>query len=222
MGNAPSKKPPAITAHDRAILDLKVQRDKLRKYQKKLALVVQNEADVAKAHLRNGDKRRALIALKKKKYQEGLIEQTDMQLLNLEQMTETIEFTLIERDIFEGLKKGNAVLNEIHKEMNIESVQKLMDDTADAIEYQNEIDQVLSGRLNESEMQDIEDELDALVAQELHSLAPANTALPIPNDIEEDLPSVPMTEPGEATRIKIRDGKEKARGRQREEQLAAS
>ncbi len=48
--------------------------------------VAQKEVDVAKRHLQNGDKRRALLALKKKKYQEKLLEQTDQQLFQLEQL----------------------------------------------------------------------------------------------------------------------------------------
>jgi hypothetical protein len=36
-----------------------------------------------------------------------------------------------------GLQKGNEVLKELQKEMNIDKVMKLMDDTQDAIEYQN-------------------------------------------------------------------------------------
>ena len=35
-----------------------------------------------------------------------------------------------------GLKQGNEVLKEIHKEMNIESVEKLLDETAEARAYQ--------------------------------------------------------------------------------------
>jgi charged multivesicular body protein 6 len=35
-----------------------------------------------------------------------------------------------------GLQQGNAVLREINKEMSFELVEKLMDDTADAIAYQ--------------------------------------------------------------------------------------
>ena len=35
-----------------------------------------------------------------------------------------------------GLKQGNEVLKEIHKEMNIESVEKLLDETAEARQYQ--------------------------------------------------------------------------------------
>lgn len=37
----------------------------------------------------------------------------------------------------EGLSNGNAVLKEIHNEMSLEDVERLMDDTADAIAYQN-------------------------------------------------------------------------------------
>ncbi|KAI9345547.1 Snf7 family [Obelidium mucronatum] len=207
MGNTNSKRPPAITAQDRAILDLKVQRDKLKKYQKKLALVAEQETTVAKHHLKNGDKKRALIALKKKKYQESLLEKTDMQLLNLEQMCETIEFTLIERDMLEGLKQGNAVLAEIHKEMSVEAVQQLMDDTADAVAYQNEIDELMGSKLNDADMEDIEEELDALVAQEFATMPqiPVNT-LPEAT-IDLSLPDVPTSEPTEAP------GKEKGKAK---------
>lgn len=48
-----------------------------------------------------------------------------------------IEFSLIEKDVLYGLKQGNAVLKEIHKEMDLESVEKLMSDTAEGIAYQN-------------------------------------------------------------------------------------
>ncbi len=35
-----------------------------------------------------------------------------------------------------GLKQGNEVLKEIHKEMNLESVEKLLEETQEAREYQ--------------------------------------------------------------------------------------
>jgi len=43
---------------------------------------------------------------------------------------------LVEKDVIFGLQQGAAVLKEINKEMSLESVEKLMDDTADAIAYQ--------------------------------------------------------------------------------------
>lgn len=35
-----------------------------------------------------------------------------------------------------GLQQGNKVLSEIHKEMSIENVEKLMNETQEAIAYQ--------------------------------------------------------------------------------------
>lgn len=55
------------------------------------------------------------------------------------------------------------MLKELQKEMSLSDVEKLMDETADAIAYQNEIDELLSTRLSEAEVEDIERELDALV-----------------------------------------------------------
>jgi hypothetical protein len=48
----------------------------------------------------------------------------------------TIEFSLVEVSVLHGLKQGNAVLKEIHKELNVESVEKLLEETAEAREYQ--------------------------------------------------------------------------------------
>jgi replication fork clamp-binding protein CrfC len=48
----------------------------------------------------------------------------------------TIEFSLVEVSVMHGLKSGNEVLKEIHKELNIESVEKLLDETREAQAYQ--------------------------------------------------------------------------------------
>ena len=48
----------------------------------------------------------------------------------------TIEFSLVEVSVLHGLKQGNEVLKEIHKELNVESVEKLLEETAEAREYQ--------------------------------------------------------------------------------------
>ncbi|TPX31688.1 hypothetical protein SmJEL517_g05063 [Synchytrium microbalum] len=179
-----------ITDKDRAVLDLKVQRDKLKQYQKKIQAVVDREVQVAKEHLKNGDKRRALIALKKKKYQLQLLDQTDNQLLNLEQLTNSIEYALVEQDVIKGLEQGNQVLKEIHKELSVEAVQKLMDDTADAIAYQNEVEEILGSKLTEQDDAQIEAELDAMVEQQQVQLP----SVPV-EPIDLALPDVPDTQP---------------------------
>ena len=48
----------------------------------------------------------------------------------------TIEFSLVEVSVLHGLQQGNEVLKEIHKELNIENVERIMEETAEAREYQ--------------------------------------------------------------------------------------
>ncbi|KAJ3300691.1 Vacuolar protein sorting-associated protein 20 [Borealophlyctis nickersoniae] len=202
MGNLISKDKNGrkVTTKDKAILDLKIQRDKLKQYQKKIHTVLDREVEVAKHHLRQGDQGRALLALKKKKYQERLLAQTDQQLLNLEQLTGQIEYALVEQDIMRGLAQGNEVLKEIHKEMSLDAVQKLMDDTADAIAYQAEIDELISGKITEEDEEEIMAQLDAFIEEEAASKLPTvpNKSLPETGEKVQmvageilDLPAVP-------------------------------
>ncbi|KAG0083299.1 Vacuolar protein sorting-associated protein 20 [Podila epicladia] len=187
MGSNSSKpKAAKITAHDKAILDLKVQRDRLKQYNKKLENVITKETDNAKKHLAKGEKQRALLALRRKKFQEGLLEKTNLQMTNLDELTFSIEQALVEKQVFEGLAAGNQVLKELQKEMSLSDVEKLMDETADAIAYQNEIDELLSTRLSEAEVEDIERELDALVEAEMAAKLPAVPA-PSTRELEPSL-----------------------------------
>jgi charged multivesicular body protein 6 len=48
-----------------------------------------------------------------------------------------------------GLQQGNKVLSEIHKEMSIENVEKLMSETQEAIAYQKvRLDEFLTALLD--------------------------------------------------------------------------
>lgn len=48
--------------------------------------VLAREQEIAKLHLANGQKDRALIALRQRKYQQSLLDKTDGQLETLEQL----------------------------------------------------------------------------------------------------------------------------------------
>ena len=62
---------------------------------------------------------------------------TDAQLEQLEKLTSSVEFALVQKDVVFGLQQGTNVLHEIHKEMGgLDHVEKLMGETADAIAYQ--------------------------------------------------------------------------------------
>ncbi|KAL4241606.1 Snf7 family protein [Abortiporus biennis] len=175
---------PKITKQDRAILDLKLQRDKVKQYQKKIQAVLDREHEIAKQHLAAGQKDRALLALRRRKYQETLLQKTDGQLENLEGLVSTIEFSLVEVSVLHGLKQGNEVLKEIHKELNVESVEKLLEETAEAREYQREIDEMLAHNMTVEDEEAVQAELKELERETLAEQKPAIS-----------LPSVPTTQP---------------------------
>jgi len=154
-----------VTAQDRAILDLKNQRDKLKQYQKKISTVVERETQIAKQLLQQSKKKQALLALKKKKYQEGLMEKTDNMLMNLEEIVNSIEFAQMEKEVFDRLKTGNETLKEINKEMSIEAVEQLMEDTQEAIQYQKEVSDILAGKLTQEDEDDVLKELEEIEKQ---------------------------------------------------------
>ncbi|KAJ4990546.1 snf7 family protein [Stagonosporopsis vannaccii] len=227
MGNTSSSN--KISAQDKAILDMKNQRDKLRQYQKRITVLTDREKAIAKECLAKGDTNRAKLALRRKKYQEGLIQKTDAQLAQLEQLTSDVEFALVQKDVLYGLQQGTAVLKEIHKEMGgIENVEKLLGENAEARAYQEvrttallyrarglvfssiftnyslqpqEISELLANKMSNQDEDEVEDELEAMERE----LNPTIT-----------MPQPPTTQPEFTKEEKDRIAKERAQRRARE------
>ena len=142
---------------------MKNQRDKLQQYQKRITVITDRETAIAKECLARGDKPKALLALRRKKFQESLLTKTDAQLETLEQLTSNVEFSLVQKDVVYGLQQGTSVLKQIHAEMGgIENVEKLMGESEDARAYQQEISEMLKGQISNQDEDEVEDELKAL------------------------------------------------------------
>ncbi|KAJ5281891.1 hypothetical protein N7478_007263 [Penicillium angulare] len=197
MGNTSSSQ--KISSQDRAILDLKNQRDKLKQYRKRITVLTDRETEIAKECLAQNDRRRALLALRRKKYQESLLDKTDGQLAQLEQIASQVEFALVQKDVMFGLQQGTEVLKAINKEMGgIEGVERLMGETEDARAYQEEISQMLEGNLTNQDEEDVEEELLALQRQVSKPKVATpnlpnvpNNALPTPEETEVENPEEP-------------------------------
>ncbi|XP_030646439.1 charged multivesicular body protein 6-like [Chanos chanos] len=188
MGNVFGRKgrPSRVTEQDRAILQLKQQRDKLRQYQKRITLQLEKERLLAKQLLKDGKKERALLLLKKKRYQDGLLDKTENQIANLERMVQDIEFAQIEIKVIEGLKVGNDCLKRMHEVMSIEDVERILEETQDAIEYQRQIDELLAGALTEEDEEAVLAELEAIALGEDVTL-PEVPSEPLPAETEGEL-----------------------------------
>eukprot|EP01104_Vermistella_antarctica_P017075 TRINITY_DN5987_c0_g1_i1.p1 TRINITY_DN5987_c0_g1~~TRINITY_DN5987_c0_g1_i1.p1 ORF type:complete len:236 (-),score=82.51 TRINITY_DN5987_c0_g1_i1:79-786(-) len=200
----PQQQRPALSAHDKAVFEIKNQRDKLQQYQKKMRHIIEKETTMAKDMLRKGDRSRAMLALKRKRYQEQLLKKSHVQLDNLQQMVDSVEFASMERRVFEQLKQGNSVLKAIHQEMSAEDVENLMLETEEAIEYQQQIDQMLSRNLTERDDEAVEDELDRMLTEKLNQQMPSiPSALPATHpegeatDVGALMPSAPSHDPVE-------------------------
>lgn len=133
--------------------------------------------------------RRALLLLRKKKFQEQILVKTDGQLENLERMVHDLEYTQIETKVIDGLKVGNEALKKLQEILSIDEIEKVMDETREGIEKQEEINTLLSGALSDEDEGAVEAELDALIAQEAEEETPEVPAEEVP------LPDVPEDEP---------------------------
>ncbi|GAA5927086.1 Snf7 family protein [Sporobolomyces koalae] len=182
-----------ITPQDRSILDLKLQRDKLKQYQRKIEVVLKREREIAAESLRAGNKQRALIALRQKKYQESLLSQTDSQLETLQKLVQSIEFSLVEKDVLFGLQQGSEVLKQLNQELDINKVEKLMDETREGIAYQEEVSALLSSRISAQDEEDVLAELAALQEAEVGDKLPQVPVnqLPLPERTDEPTKVLP-------------------------------
>ncbi|XP_075073013.1 charged multivesicular body protein 6 [Mixophyes fleayi] len=192
MGNIFGRKRRSrVTEQDKAVLQLKQQRDKLKQYQKKITLQLQRERVLAKQLLQDGKKEKAKLLLKKKRYQEQLLEKTDNQITNLEKMVEDIEFAQIEMKVIEGLKVGNECLKKMHEVMSIDEVERIMDETQEGIDYQRQIDELLSGSLTSEDEDAILEELEAITQEDLELPEAPTEPLPEPSPEKQAIKNKP-------------------------------
>ncbi|KMQ91489.1 charged multivesicular body protein 6-like protein [Lasius niger] len=188
---AKKKQSSRVTEQDKAILQVKQTRDKIKQYQRKIEQSLEKERLLAKELLKNGRKDRALLLLRKKKYQEQVLSRADGQLENLERMVHDLEFAQVEMKVVDGLRIGNTTLKQLHDLLSIDEIEKIMDETREGVEKQREIDEILSSTFTAEDNIDedeIETELDALLETELNEKTPEipkNVILP---DVPKDLP----------------------------------
>ncbi len=168
-----------VDKHDRAVLELKNARDKLQRYRKKLDLEAVQLTRQAAQLVRNGRKDRALMTLKIKKFKITNAEKADAQLFQVKKTIDTVEWEKEQTAVVKALKVGRDALQALHAQMPLDEVQALMDDTAEALEYEEEVSRILAGAFSagdedslENEFQTIQDEIEAEEIAELHGVLP--------------------------------------------------
>jgi charged multivesicular body protein 6 len=103
--------------------------------------------------------------------------------------------------VLDGLKSGSEALKRCHAMMSIDEIEKIMDETREGIDKQNEIDAILSGSLSPEDLEEVETELEKIMeeenlmtkSQQNIPLSPADSeALSLPEVPETPLPELPQ------------------------------
>jgi hypothetical protein len=154
-----------ITDIDRAILDLKIARDKLNIYKKKLNMDSEKLLVRAKGLKDSGDTEAALYLLRLRRQKLNQLENLDGQLYNLEQLVLTIQTKEQEVSVIDALTAGKDALKKMNEENSVEDVLKLMEDIQEQHDITSEITTLLgqgANAMTDDEMAEFEEELQGL------------------------------------------------------------
>ncbi|PNF23025.1 Charged multivesicular body protein 6 [Cryptotermes secundus] len=94
--------------------------------------------------------------------------------------------------VIDGLKVGNEALKKIHEVLNVDEVERILEETREGIEKQREIDDLLVGVLTPDDEEAVEGELERIIQAEMPDVPEEE-----PLAAEPALPDVP-SEPEKA------------------------
>lgn len=182
-----------ISDADRAVLDLKIARDRLRRYQAKLDSESATLTQQATQLLRAGKRDRALLTIKFRRFREEKIDEIDRQLLTVESMVNSIEWQEEQATVVASLRTGTDALNALNKAISIESIEALLEETREAQEKEQEISALLAQApvLSRDQENEIDEEL-ALLEE-----TPNATAIALPIAPVAKINAGANMEPGE-------------------------
>ena len=176
-----------LTAIEKAILDCKSCRDRIKKYIKSLEQKEEKSMNKVKELLQKKQRDRAKLYLKQKKLFAEQTKIADGQLEMINQQITNIESTTNMKQCVDVLNKGNTVLKQLQQEVSIEHWENIRDDLEDLKERDKEIGDFFKEKGVEQE------ELDEQCDEELNKLLVEIHG----NDI--DLPNVPKEQIPEDT-----------------------
>ena len=165
MGNifCPRSKTMEINKEERALLDCKICRDKIKKYIKSLEKNAALKREKAKEALKNKNKDRAKLNLRQSKMYAEQVKTAEGQLEMIETQIIQIETAQSQKEAIQVLKQGNEALKKLQSEVNAEKFQEIADDMEELKEQQNELTEFFKSRGIEENDEELDDELDKLL-----------------------------------------------------------
>ena len=170
-------KPVTINANEQAILKLKVVRDDIKRYIKKLENNAKTKREKAKEALQSKNKDRAKLNLRMEKMFQEQVKTAYGQLEMIETQINQIEAAQSQKDVMTVLQEGNAALKKLQEEVNVDKLQEISDDMEELKAKNDEITEFFKERGIDEE-ESVNDELDKLIAS---VQSEAGAELPIAN-----------------------------------------
>ena len=127
--------------------------------EKKIAILRKrrrNKLQTLKLHLKAGNKRKAMVCLKRKKMIEKQIDNYTNTIFTLEQQATVLEGAQLNANIVETMKDTKDTMTHINKNTDVDDVTDLMDELAEQTDNANDIQDALAQGVG---MEDDEDEL---------------------------------------------------------------
>ena len=160
----------------------------------------------ALAKKKAGDKRGAVLALKKKKMYDQEINKLGGMRILMEQQKMAIESSMTNQDIFSALSEGATQIESLQNQAGIEKFEDLKDKIEEQMQSKQEIDEFLGGIAleDEDELLDELEELEALEAEKDMDLENAGVGA---IDIGEGPAPVPAGKIGGKTQEQLEEEK---------------
>ena len=167
LKNSAQKTVVQLSPTERAILDCKSCRDKIKRYIKNLEQKEQRSKLKVKELLRLKQRDRAKLYLKQSKLFSEQTKIADGQLDMINQQIANIESTSNMNECAEVLNRGNAVLKQLQNEVNIEHWENIKDDLEELKERDREIGDFFKEKgIDEEELEtQCDDEINKLLAE---------------------------------------------------------
>ena len=130
-----------LQGEDKAILDCKMCRDKIKSYIKSLERNRDAKKAKVKEFVKMKEKTKAKVLLKQVKMLDFQITSAEGQLQMIEDQIHNLDMAVSQRDAMQVLEQGNAALKKLQSEVNVEKMQQISDDLEDAKDANRELEE---------------------------------------------------------------------------------
>ena len=122
---------PKLSSEEKAILECKQSRDKIKSYIKRLEVNESRKKELAKEYLKKKEKDKAKYYLSQCKMYKMQRENSESQLAVIEEQINRLDTAKTQKEVFGVLEKTNQVLKDLQQEINIEKLEKITEDLND-------------------------------------------------------------------------------------------